>query len=364
MLEQDNTGKIRTLQGARFLFAVFIFISHCATPTIEQGFNFGGESGVAFFFVLSGFALSWGYGPRISRGEFSAKQFFWRHFWRLYPLHLLLWTITLLADMRIGLTYDWLQIASSLLLLQSWIPSMHTLFTVNALSWFLCNIIFFYVVFGWLYKWLIHVRLKPLFIGMAAYCALYLIVAAQVPDDMFNCTLYANPLLRLFDFGLGILTYRIYKTKACKEPAPTAVAGNSCGSSSLRYVLLRDALLLVGLYVLYQQLPQGVRCAAPFWLVMPLLVYDMVRAQHSRELLVRFFSSKVMMWLGGISFEFYLSHTFMLRISQHVVGFDGTLHRDMLMFFVAFCLAIVVGGVLHYGFVRPVSNVINRHFLH
>ena len=80
IFSQDNTGKISVLQGARFFFALLIFFSHCPLPHTTQPFDFGGELGVSFFFILSGFVMSWGYGPRVSRGEFSVRKFFWRHF--------------------------------------------------------------------------------------------------------------------------------------------------------------------------------------------------------------------------------------------------------------------------------------------
>lgn len=148
-LRQDNTNRIRTLQAARFLFILLIYLSHSVEPLAHSSFDFGGEGGVAFFFVLSGFVLSYGYGPRVSRGEFDGKRFFWKHFWHLYPLHLLFFSATVALDNRLGVSYDALQIATSLLLVQTWIPSDHTLFVANGVSWFLCDTLFCYIVFAW-----------------------------------------------------------------------------------------------------------------------------------------------------------------------------------------------------------------------
>lgn len=144
-LRQDNTNRIRTLQAARFLFILLIYLSHSVEPLAHSPFDFGGEGGVAFFFVLSGFVLSYGYGPRVSRGEFDGKRFFWKHFWHLYPLHLLFFSATVALDYRLGVSYDALQIATSLLLVQTWIPSDHMLFVANGVSWFLCDTLFCYM---------------------------------------------------------------------------------------------------------------------------------------------------------------------------------------------------------------------------
>ena len=209
-LRQDNTNRIRTLQAARFLFILLIYLSHSVEPLAHSPFDFGGEGGVAFFFVLSGFVLSYGYGPRVSRGEFDGKRFFWKHFWHLYPLHLLFFSATVALDYRLGVTYDALQIATSLLLVQTWIPSDHTLFVANGVSWFLCDTLFCYIVFAWLYKWLTSIRTSRLAIGMTVLAAVYACLALQVPDKMTNCTLYSNPQLRAIDFSLGIIAYRFY----------------------------------------------------------------------------------------------------------------------------------------------------------
>ena len=185
-LRQDNTNRIRTLQAARFLFILLIYLSHSVEPLAHSPFDFGGEGGVAFFFVLSGFVLSYGYGPRVSRGEFDGKRFFWKHFWHLYPLHLLFFSVTVALDYRLGVTYDALQIVTSLLLVQTWIPSDHTLFVANGVSWFLCDTLFCYIVFAWLYKWLTSIRTSRLAIGMTVLAAVYACLALQVPDRMTN----------------------------------------------------------------------------------------------------------------------------------------------------------------------------------
>lgn len=351
ILQQDNTDRIRTIQGARFLFVVFIYISHCVTPNTTQPFDFGGEFGVSFFFVLSGFVLSWGYGPRISRGEFRPMQFFRRHFWHLYPLHLLLFAIVLTLDLRIGHHYDLWQIVTSLLLVQSWIPWNHTLYTVNAVSWFLCDVIFFYAIFKWLYgvimRWQGHKWLSVVFV--VAYC----LVAWNVPKDMVNCTLYANPLLRTVDFSLGIAAYRLYKTGR--------LGSHWLGKAPVQLPVWVLAFLL--LYGVYQGFNgNGVRCAALFWPFMPLFIVSLVSVDARRDPVARLLASRPAMWLGGISFEFFMVHLLAMRLTQHFIDVEGTPGGDMQYFCVSFVVAIALAWLLHNWFVKPVGDAINRCF--
>lgn len=155
LMPSVHIGRKRTLQGVRFLFVLLIYISHCTSPNITTQFDFGGELGVSFFFILSGFVLSWGYGPRISRGEFSTRQFFERRFWRIYPLHLLLYTIVLSLDWRIGHFYDWTQknnnitIGTILDTKQSYLICNQSSFMVSVRYYFLlCNIQTFIFIYN------------------------------------------------------------------------------------------------------------------------------------------------------------------------------------------------------------------------
>ena len=63
-LRQDNTNRIRTLQAARFLFILLIYLSHSVEPLAHSPFDFGGEGGVA-----NGL-----FGSAFSRGAAQAAQ--------------------------------------------------------------------------------------------------------------------------------------------------------------------------------------------------------------------------------------------------------------------------------------------------
>lgn len=351
IFSQDNTGKISVLQGARFFFALLIFFSHCPLPHTTQPFDFGGELGVSFFFILSGFVMSWGYGPRVSRGEFSVRKFFWRHFWKLYPLHLLLIAIVFMLDWRIGNRYDWAQLLSTLFLVQSWIPSNHTLYAVNGVSWFLCDILFFYLIFKFLYSYLIQVKASRLLWQVILFVAVYLAIGFQVPHDQINCTLYVNPLLRAFDFALGIIAYRFYRSSAVSrinllEKKP--------------YIMLSGNILAgVLTYVIYQMLDgNGIRCAALFWPIVPVCVVCLVAMDNTKDMLVRLFLSAPMRWLGSISFEFFMVHCIVIRISRHFINVGESVVGDYLFFISSLGVSIFAAWILHRWFVNPISKKI------
>ena len=109
--------RIATFQSLRFVFIMLIVFSHI----IGKSFDYGGECGVSFFFMLSGFVLSLGYGDSVRVGQFSTRRFFLRQLSKFYPLHLLMLVVFVVLDARLGIIYNWQHLLPSVLLLQSWI---------------------------------------------------------------------------------------------------------------------------------------------------------------------------------------------------------------------------------------------------
>ena len=64
---------IRTLQSLRLIFILLVLFSHLSWGDVPP-LRFGGECGVSFFFMLSGFVLSIGYGAKIEEGAAFCVQ--------------------------------------------------------------------------------------------------------------------------------------------------------------------------------------------------------------------------------------------------------------------------------------------------
>lgn len=116
-----NTGIVNLprLTSLRFFAASGVFMYHLcriypgmplkATSTV-------GYVGVAFFFVLSGFVLTWS--TPIYNGV-EAKQFWIKRVARVYPSHLVMMVIALLLPAT-PLPLTWVAVPPNALLLQSW----------------------------------------------------------------------------------------------------------------------------------------------------------------------------------------------------------------------------------------------------
>ena len=178
---------IETLQALRFIFVLMIFMSHFTYQGI-CAFDAGGDCGVSFFFILSGFVLSLGYGSRIREGTFSYGRFMQRRLWKIYPLHLLCLLFFLVASRS---DFD-LTVLFNALLLQSWVPDPNYYFSCNSVSWFLSSLLFCYLVFPFAY------RRMSVWLTLVVFSACVLTYFV-VPAEKVNAILYVYPLVRFVD---------------------------------------------------------------------------------------------------------------------------------------------------------------------
>ena len=195
---------IKSVQALRFVFIMLVVFSHF----YGKVFDFGGECGVSFFFMLSGFIISYAYATKVEKGTFQHKRFLVRQLLKFYPLHVLTFIIMVVLDARLGHFFSWDKLLANLLLLQSWVPSDEFYFVANGLSWFLSDLVFFYLMFPVVLRLLMHVSRQMLAVTTVVVVVLYAILAASIPHELVNPLLYASPLTRLIDFAIGILLYR------------------------------------------------------------------------------------------------------------------------------------------------------------
>ena len=271
---------IATLQSLRFVFVMLIFLSHFAYKDI-QALDAGGDCGVAFFFILSGFGCSLGYGSQLREGSFRYSAFLWRRIRKCYPLHLLCLAVFLLLSHA---AIDG-KVLLNVLLLQSWVPDVDWYFSCNSVAWFLSSLLF-----PWAYRWLSPVLTAIVFV---ACIAIYL----QTPYDCVNAILYVHPLTRFIDFYWGMLLARCYDR--WQPPQWT------------EWLLL---VLLLAALALYPVTDAKLRNAPLFWLVLlPLIgVFAQQRGRLSRLL-----QSKAMLWLGSLTMPLFLTHQMVISIVQH-----------------------------------------------
>lgn len=146
--------KLHSLTSLRFFAAAFVVLGHLPSAARDSGFLQESFMGVTFFFVLSGFILSFSYAGRIQQGQTSYSDFIASRFARIYPLHFLMmvWAIPLAVVAGYPAQKVAIQAAAHLTLTQAYIPDKSIFFSFNAPAWSLSVEMLFYALFPLLAK--------------------------------------------------------------------------------------------------------------------------------------------------------------------------------------------------------------------
>ena len=83
-----------------------IFMCHYFSNLGFHSFYYGGDAGVTFFFILSGFVLSIGSGASVEDRTFRYLQFLRKRLAKIYPLHLVTFTIALCMSFVAGVKFN------------------------------------------------------------------------------------------------------------------------------------------------------------------------------------------------------------------------------------------------------------------
>lgn len=316
---QGVLSRLPSLTGARFIAAGLVFLTHTtlvlpfASPSLQKTlgglFGLGGTTGVTFFFVLSGFVLTWSARP----GD-TPPAFWRRRFFKIYPNHLLTFVaaaivLTVVAKVAVR---GW-DAVLNLLLLQSW----HTDFAVrsgfNRVSWSLSCEALFYLCFPFLLNLINKVRPERLWFWTI------LSAASVISIPSFSMLLPDGPMLLS-----GITSWQLWFGY---HFPPVAMLQFIFGIFLARLVLTGRRLplrlggavaLAVGAYFLSPLFPPVYHLNAVMVVPLGLLIAAAATADIDGQ--STFLGSKPMVWLGEISFAFYLWHGLVLVFGQPWFG--------------------------------------------
>ncbi len=337
---------IRSLQSLRGIFAICIFITHCGEFVGRSWLPSGGDFGVAFFFMLSGFVMTLGYGHKIRSEAFSYRLYISRRIIRFWPLHLLLLGICILMTFSRLSAVDYLHLIPNALLLQSWSPNPDVFFSGNAPSWALSDLIFFCAVLPPLLR--LRFRRPALFFSLVTLAfAAYALCMTGVSSEHLLFLVYIFPPVRLLDFLLGVLLSELY-TKATYRMHVGCAATNFIQPLSLLVVALASCLFL--------SVPEAFRLASWWWLPVALTIFTFALTD-SRGLLGRLLSTRPAVLLGDISFAFYLLHVPVCLLLKRLFASDFSPASFLLL---SFIISLALAWLLWRFFERPVSNALLR----
>ena len=287
---------------------------------------------VSFFFLLSGYVLSFVY--LHNRQAIDKSGFFAARFARLYPLYFVVLVLTmpkLLAaeverhGMRIGLSKTAEIFAANIVMVQGWYASR--LLRINVPTWSLCGEVFFYLCFPLLGVSLWKLSGPRLWItALTLYAGGQLLVWSMRPHLSLEMALSLPPL-HLPTFALGILLARW-------QPLRNGRKNNAAVPAWQVNLVL---VLSVGGVLLSVPLIPFFGVPAPYnnGLLAPLFAGFIWALTVTPTPLSRWLCGRWLVSLGNSSYALYLIHTPILTLFLH---FQWVTHR-----FYPLYLALCVG---------------------
>ncbi|MDB4458609.1 acyltransferase [bacterium] len=332
-LKYQNT-QLKSLTGLRFLAALAVFIAHVSGQWPEYDFGKApiGAAGVSFFFVLSGFILAYVYVPRLeasTSNKFPFKEFYLRRVARVWPLHLMTLLIALFAvfGWQIFQKQDHVLLKSfaNVFLLQAWIPIHKWGYFLNGPAWSLSVEAFFYAVFPWfLIGWPKRFVFKYLSVLLFTILLVFLIgvygPAWQSRGIQFDALIRNLPPMRCFEFASGIACGIFFLSRSQRSEHSPAFDTVVELFSVLLIVIFFYSSNRLGLYRHDQ--PPGISAGFNYWYrfsgaapVFVILIFIFARSQGWGALLL---SSRLFVYLGEISYSFYMVHmSVLLMVARH-----------------------------------------------
>lgn len=353
-----RTTRLPSLTGLRWIAALMVFATHAAyqpgllppgdgAGVFMGAVKMGGYVGVGFFFLLSGFVLTWS-----ARETDSPSRFWRRRFFKIYPNHLVAFLIAVGLMLLTGREIvGWVQ---QLLLVHAWWPDLDVAFGVNDVSWSLSVEALFYLSFPaliilvrkiqpkWLWWWACGIMAAVMFMPVVAKLlpSEPQVWWEEMPEYEY-WFVYVFPPVRALDFLLGMVMARI------------VMAG--------RWPKMRTlwaGLAFVAGYVAASFLPTTFAIVAAT--IVPLAFLIPAAAAADIEGKPSWLSSRLMIRLGDISFAFYLLHELVLYNMYPIYGaeFQPTLPQAIGLWALGLGGTVLLAWVMH----RYVELPIQRRF--
>ncbi|MEM9204918.1 MAG: acyltransferase [Pseudomonadota bacterium] len=345
--ESASRPHLDVLTSLRFFAAIWVVLFHAGGPTLRASGHLptpisnilaNGYLGVPFFFILSGFVLTYTYGHTNSlRTKRGLLRFALARFARIYPVFFLS-LILMVPFVRVD---DLFHAAPQFLLLQSWLPlTLSTgefLANWNMEAWTLSLEVFFYLLFPALL--LIALRLTTRGLVVLIGLCITLMVVFRLPeirtgDNLIQSSLafIPLPLLRLPEFCYGIsLSLLVFRL-------PSSFQRPIFGLACISVILL-------------------VSTTSSLWVAPPVAILSGIVIALAPACLTRGWAAGILKhrWLvilGGASYAIYILQLPIRLILKGIVPspYDGFVYLPSL---------VLISVLVHLWFEEPARRHIN-----
>ena len=298
MVDAVKRKRLDALTSLRWFAAFAVLLRHIWGRTSLVPHDFAehflrqGVVGVSFFFILSGFVLTWSH-----VANDTPRSFYGRRIARIYPAYAVaaLGTAVFVLSKHLHIGF---RDVFTFTLLQAWIPDGKYHFALNSVSWSLSVELFFYVAFPFLLPRLTRLPLNTRRLLMAACVVIPLLIAVGLRPHEGETSywfMYVFPPVRMLEFVAGILLALEVRDGTWPRVGVTPAV----------------AIALAG-YVAAGFVPEPLMWTATALLPFVILIGAVAQSDLDRP--IRVLHLRALVWLGEASYAFYLVHLTVLAV--------------------------------------------------
>ncbi|MBA9007739.1 acyltransferase family protein [Thermomonospora cellulosilytica] len=306
----------------RFIAGLLVFLTHALIGSALFASNFqmeymgliiqGGWAALVYFFVLSGFVMTWARRPSDTAGTFWRRRAF-----RVFPNYL----VTLVAYIAVlGLVLhipiQGRTVLVHLLALQSFVPDLENRIAFNPPAWSLSAELFFYLCFPVLIRLVDRIRPERLWAwagGVVAACFVTpLLAPVLLPPskpieglgwpELEMWVIQQFPPIRMLEFVLGMILAKIVMSGRRIPLNFGAAVG-----------------IFVAVYAVSPLIPERLNMAAIHVVPIGLIILT-AASRDSRGRSPGWLGSRLMVKLGDLSFAFYIWHYMIVVHARQWLG--------------------------------------------
>lgn len=347
-------ARVDSLTGLRWwaAFAVFLFHLRVFSPlpgpltaVFDQGYL-----GVTFFFVLSGFVITWSLKP-----EISTSTFYWRRFARIWPATMaaLLFAIPVFYYLGFGSQPDSFELKTfnvgvlllSIVLLQGWWSNPVIFFSGNPAAWTLTFEAFFYAVHPLLFRVFHRLQVRGALVLVASMiiCMFTYRAGAGLWPESWLLAI-PLPVVRLPEFVIGIGLALALRGGWRPNLSPFLGVG-----STVAVVLLIAVSVQQSQYWFIAYFGNEL-----FTLAVGLAIVSLTSKSLKGK--KSFFSSRAQVKLGEWSFAFYLVHATVIYLALRVFGYQEASWQNLGWMVGVFAIDLLLAWVLHTFVEKPAEK--------
>lgn len=335
---------LRHLTGLRFIAALMVYLCHLNTDYfgvfVKEMFS-QGFIGVSFFFILSGFILSYSYEDKLKNEVTSKRQFILLRLARIVPMHLLLAMPFILLTIHLK-NFDFSKTLTNILLMQSWIPKEDYYFSLNGVSWSLSDELFFYLMFIPLIYTSITKKVITAISIITLLLTIYFLKIIQT-EELNHWLYYIFPVSRLVEFICGMIIYACWKNSRL---------------STVDSLLFLISLLPLLIAIYYSNnINNSLRYS--LYYLLPMVIFFTSCIYLRNGVIHTILSSKTLELLGKSSFIFYLIHQPIILFCFKIFG-----HNPGPLYLIALLVIITIVSIILYKLVEePLELMLRKRIL-